>query len=631
METEKFYMAAGLTNKISKDEYFLVIDYDQGDLSLVEGDIRELQLEFNLSDCSVFKTKMGFHAYFFKDNGLSADSIGKILSSSKQVDPKFVQSWDHFSSRGEGVTLRTSGKYERRDIHFSRNISGVRPASPIEESVAISLEKGVIFSLEEPTIQFGGIMLEISNTTSEEPTMAIESISEKIDAVVVEEIFHKPAEVEIENHKKWEERTTTTLPTVNTIFQKNTQISALRAEWYENNPLRNSIIRLISAASEGREIGLMVPRDLIKKTNEEQFFPVRSFFLSNDPIKDKMLKPWDFVYEKKRMGDLPFNIFHTHATLDMDLIPKVPLMWKDHDDLSKDLLENMNRYITSFDIVFDLDSKEVDQDISYQETKKLRDLFLQMGIPFSLNFSGSKGFHIRIPAEIVGIETPELIEFLKAKKEGARIFFSRLLEFTRSNGIEVDPGAYSWDLKSLIRIPWTIHQATGSVVKPMTDSEFDSLSGKTLAQIQEMYQADILLKGSKALGVSRLNFQKREFSIRVNIDGTDEWMTWEEMRDSGRFNDITEGKKEWEWYRSSYINPTAMELRRIAKEDSKRMDEILASGEFDGFQVEANEFIDLVSWRNFDYRRKGSRKALRDFIQWILPEAFGSADEITPF
>jgi hypothetical protein len=37
------------------------------------------------------------------------------------------------------------------------------------------------------------------------------------------------------------------------------------------------------------------------------------------------------------------------------------------------------------------------------------------------------------------------------------------------------------------------------VVKPLTDKEFDSLQGKTLLQMQEMYKPSNLIKGNKAL------------------------------------------------------------------------------------------------------------------------------------
>ena len=43
----------------------------------------------------------------------------------------------------------------------------------------------------------------------------------------------------------------------------------------------------------------------------------------------------------------------------------------------------------------------------------MRDLLASKNIPFLLNFSGSKGFHIRIPGSIIAKIVPEAIKFIK--------------------------------------------------------------------------------------------------------------------------------------------------------------------------------------------------------------------------
>lgn len=632
METNAFFLASGVTNRISDTEYFLTVDYDTADFDAVEEDVRSLQTQFNLATASIFKTKSGYHAYFFEDNGLSAERIGEILGASRAVDPRFRESWEHFLSKGEGVTLRVSGKYEKRDVHFHRKMSGIREATMVEKSVAASLESTVKSGIESPIVGFGEFAQEKSGTAAQEPSVSPVPEPEREPAPAKETPV--PADPEPAAAEGTAETSAEPVPAekpsgesgkkpgINELFPQNVAISKARRDWYEGGTA-DQVARAVSAACEDREIGLLVPREYLKKTDEAKFFQSRAFFLSNDPVKTKMLKPWQFVYSFMRMGELPFNFFHSHAALDRSSFGNVALVGPEHKEFGEYLLENQYKHVKEFDLIFDLDSRDLSGNASYVETRKLRDLFRNMGLPFSLNFSGSKGFHVRIPGKLVNEAAPEIAAFIRADRWNAKALFSRMVEFAAGNGIEADQGAYSGEARSMIRVPWSVHWATGCVVKPLTDREFDSLEGKNLAEIREAYLVENVLKGNKATGTPKLNFQKKDFEIRMETHLG--WLTWEEMRDSGQFGTVSGGKTEWEELRASYVNPMAKELRQIADEDPKRFNEILASGEYGNLRVRAPEYVDLATGRNFDYLRPGSAEALREFATSLVPEAFRGA------
>lgn len=640
METNAFFLASGMTNKISDAEFFLTVDYDTADFDAVEEDIRALQTGFNLSAAWVFKTKSGYHAYFFEDNGLSSERVGEILRASRAVDPRFRESWEHFFSKGEGVTLRISGKYEKRDVHFHRKIEGIRPATVVEKSVASSLESTVRSGMENPVVGFGEFVQEKAVATEFSETVPKDAPAEEIRApkapaanIVTPSPAQKaPAPVTPEEtedafsedvpEEGAQESKGSKKPGINELFPQNAGISKARRDWYEGQAA-DQVARAVSAACEDREIGLLVPREYLKKTDEAKFFQSRAFFLSNDPVKAKMLKPWQFVYSFMRMGELPFNFFHSHAALDRSSFPNVPMVGPEHKEFGEYLLENQHKHVREFDLIFDLDSKDLAGNASYVETRKLRDLFRGMNLPFSLNFSGSKGFHVRIPGKLVNEAAPEIAAFIRADRWNAKALFARMVEFAAANGIAADQGAYSGEARSMIRVPWSVHWATGCVVKPLTDREFDSLEGKNLAEIREAYLVENVLKGNKATGTPKLNFQKKDFEIRMETHLG--WLTWEEMRDSGQFGTESEGKAEWEELRASYINPLAKELRKMADEDPKRFNETVASGECGGLRVRAPEYLDLATGRNFDYLRPGSVEALRAFASSLVPEAFRGA------
>lgn len=389
------------------------------------------------------------------------------------------------------------------------------------------------------------------------------------------------------------------------VFPENKKITALRKKWYRGG-MSNSIARLISASTENRELALnKLPTCMWVK--EEDFVEYRPFFLNNSRVKNDMLKPYEYILKATRLDELPFNFFQSHATYDVAEFDHISLKdFKKQKEFKEYLKENSRSLITGMDIIFDIDCKDPEKNDSYEDARKLRDLLKTMNIPFSLNFSGSKGFHIRIPSKKILQEVPEFLKYIQSNASNLGEFFNRLSDFTLSHGITVDKKAYSGDVRCQIRVLWSVHPATGSVVKPLTDAEFDALNGKKLREIQEMYRVDNLISGNSRLGVSKLNLQRRsEFLIRMIPSGYGEYLSWEEMRDSGKFDTVTDGKTEWEHYRSEFINPLVKELRKIADNDPKTFNDILEAGEYDGYLVEAPEYIDLVTGRNHDYCRKG--------------------------
>lgn len=237
-----------------------------------------------------------------------------------------------------------------------------------------------------------------------------------------------------------------------------------------------------------------------------------------------------------------------------------------------------------------------------------------MQIPFSVNFSGSKGFHVRIPSALLNTHVPELLEYVKKEPGNLRKFFNRILEFTSAHGIIVDEKAYSGDMRCQIRVQWSVHPATGSVVKPLTDAEFDALEGKTLAQIQEIYRVDNQLKGNPRIGAKKLNLQKNEFIVRIPVD-EDVYLTWQEAKE--------EGRPDWEEIRS-VTNQVTKELRALSNNHPKEFNQLMVEGVYkiDDYGnyclVEAPEWIDLMTGRNFDYLRKGSTEALREFVLSLI-------------
>lgn len=621
MEKE-FYIASGLTNRIGEGQYYLTLDYDAVASAAVAEDVRALQAAFSLSDAWVYRTGSGFHVHFFNDNGLDAATVGKILKASSSVDPKFVESWEHFSAKGEGVTLRVSGKYRRRDVFFHDRAHGVREPSLLELSIAKSLETAMNESLESPIVGFGQYPVKRADVADVRDGSAEMPEGAAVDKLVGDGLLPEGASAE-DAAELFSPKKTAAEDAVENgdgpdfpAWAIDKGVAALKKKWY-SGPLREAVARVISASCEGRELALSVPHEYRTKDKPAAFFEKRTFFLSNVPSKEQMLAPYGFIVEKGGIVDFPYNFFESHSVLDVAKFGgKVSLFGDDRKRLREEFKKDYSKYLKGFDVVFDIDSKNLDKNESYVHARKLRDVLASMKLPFSLNFSGSKGFHLRIPADLVAEAAPELANFLRAGEndENAQAFFANLLAFAESHGVEADVGAYSGRSRSLIRVQWSVHQATGSVVKPLTDEEFDALEGKTLRQIRETYRADHVLAGNKALGTPKLNFRDKTLVFRKRLpDGRE--LSWEEMRDAGF------PESEWLAFRKDVRDPASRELKKMADEDPKAFAAVIASGEYAGASVEAPCYVDLLTGKNYDYRRKGDMAALREFVLSLIPDA----------
>lgn len=177
--------------------------------------------------------------------------------------------------------------------------------------------------------------------------------------------------------------------------------------------MSKSIARLICSSTEGRELALnkMPSCSMVK---DADFQERRPFFFNNSASMDAMLKPYEYVLEATRYDELPYNFFQSHARYDRSGVPNVPLMdFKKQSDLRAWLRENGSFLVAETDVIFDIDCKDPESTASYVHARKLRDALKSMRLPFSINFSGSKGFHVRIPADEVTKAAPELAEYLK--------------------------------------------------------------------------------------------------------------------------------------------------------------------------------------------------------------------------
>lgn len=130
IELRDFAIGMNSEVDIKRDLHILFLDYDKIELEDVEQSVRECQGFWSLSDCFIYKTRNGFHAYFFYDI-MPYTRVRMIIDYARFVDPMFRFIGRYYDYK----TIRQSGKYKVNDISFVKMIEGVRRPSEFELEV----------------------------------------------------------------------------------------------------------------------------------------------------------------------------------------------------------------------------------------------------------------------------------------------------------------------------------------------------------------------------------------------------------------------------------------------------------------------------------------------------------------
>jgi hypothetical protein len=115
--------AIGMNSEVSikKDLHILFFDFDEVSQEEAEESVIECQVFWSLSDCFLYKTSNGFHAYFYYDI-MPYTRVRMIIDFAKYVDPMFKFIGRFYDYK----TIRQAGKYKVQDISFLKMIPGKR-------------------------------------------------------------------------------------------------------------------------------------------------------------------------------------------------------------------------------------------------------------------------------------------------------------------------------------------------------------------------------------------------------------------------------------------------------------------------------------------------------------------------
>ena len=196
---------------------------------------------------------------------------------------------------------------------------------------------------------------------------------------------------------------------------------------------------------------------LQKIPNEKyQNFAVRQINAFSIDMLLKNIERFDFF-------KIPSNMYYSLAKYRfMPIASFEPTQRK--EDYKKWAQEWKSQFI-SMDFAFDIDNKDIHK--AWLDAGIIKDYFDKNNIPYTLAFSGSKGFHIEIPQEnITGIKDTD--EWVLAYQSLVNLIKRRLkVKFL---------DASITDAKRIFKVKYSLDVKSGLVCLPLTDEQFNDFS-----------------------------------------------------------------------------------------------------------------------------------------------------------
>lgn len=249
-------------------------------------------------------------------------------------------------------------------------------------------------------------------------------------------------------------------------------------DWYKNKYVFFNFIKLV----KDREIAF-----LSKAKGENKSYPVRNIFANYSDL----MKMYLGVSEEGKDNPDPFKFserdYNVYYSLARFKLPSKPFSYnpkiRKQESIEWNKKAITNLYSIDLGLDFDAPSKD-DWIMAWEEVKLLKEDFDKYKIPYSLKWSGSKGFHIKIPFRclpkqyllIDDVDSDDsLFNFNKAFAELLSVYYGQKLGFVKPDGDyglkTIDLGVF--DYRRVWKMDYSFVCETGLISYPLSDQQFE--------------------------------------------------------------------------------------------------------------------------------------------------------------
>lgn len=188
-------------------------------------------------------------------------------------------------------------------------------------------------------------------------------------------------------------------------------------------------------------------------------------------LKMNMIQYFMLNVERYHFLEEPLNLYSSLAT-----VPNMPMfsfVIEEKQEQMRDFNKGFQDYATGYDFLLDLDNPDLE--LAYATATKVKRVFDEKQIPYSLIFSGKKGFHFRIsydhfPQWIKDLKWQEIADTFKLFAENFKMI---------NNFVDIDTSIF--DLRRIAKLPYSIVYPYYFVALPLSDAQFNDFSLKEMS------------------------------------------------------------------------------------------------------------------------------------------------------
>lgn len=170
-------------------------------------------------------------------------------------------------------------------------------------------------------------------------------------------------------------------------------------------------------------------------------------------------------------NERPFHFFASVALIDWRKFKNPPedkKLWKEFRAEFKEAFDSL---VKGYDFIIDIDSPDLVQ--AHATASKIKKIFDEYSLPYYIIFSGSKGFHFHIDwadwSHIALKQSSNPKDWAEMSKQVAKNLTQKIgVNFGSEK--EIDS---IYDLRRVLRVPYSVHPKTQFVALPLDDKQFN--------------------------------------------------------------------------------------------------------------------------------------------------------------
>lgn len=159
-----------------------------------------------------------------------------------------------------------------------------------------------------------------------------------------------------------------------------------------------------------------------------------------------------------------YHFFASVAKIDFNRFGNPPSDLKDLKIYRAEFHKSFEDIVTGYDFVIDIDHEDLKK--AHEIAFDIKQIYDKYKLPYYLVFSGKKGFHFRIDWDDIQTDLAPLAFMEKTKRIAENI--AKCIGYKFKQDIDS-----IYDLKRVLRVPYSIHPSTKNIALPLTDAQFE--------------------------------------------------------------------------------------------------------------------------------------------------------------